>query len=354
MNSLPPTAPQTSTPTPQLGTALADWLTHTLATQGWSRDAINRANVSALQTEASFRQFYRVAGPTSSVVLMDSPPAKERNAEFVSIATALAQAQVRVPEVLAHNESKGWLLLSDLGETHFIDQYQAGNPTRCLDAALSTLEQIAPVRHPAIEPYTLARLNDELEIFTDWLVTAACEITVPEAVFAPARDLLLANASDQGEVCVHRDFHCKNLLLVDTVDTSGETAIETGVLDFQDALIGPNGYDLASLLHDCYWTFDDHTIDSVIDRVAGVTRRSVDLLAIQRQLKAIGIFARLALRDSKTSHLRHIGPVIRSLVSLCYRYPELLALGEWLEKSLHDPALQWLAARHSTHTTTDQ
>lgn len=347
MSSLPPTPAS-----PPASPALLAWLNATLSqvghkgrsTPGWTNTALQALELQPLQTKASFRQFYRVVGPDTSVVLMNSPPDKERNTEFVSIAQALSAADICVPEVLAHNEAAGWLLLSDLGHTHFIDRYRQGDHLRCLQHALVTLERLAPVRHPAIEPYTLARLSDELDIFTEWLVIRACNLKVPEQAFATARERLLANASDQSQVCVHRDFHCENLLLVDGPATGHnlEPEQETGVLDFQDALIGPNGYDLASLLHDCYWRFDDRTIDTVLDQVAGVTRKSVDLLAVQRQLKAIGIFARLALRDNKTSHLQHIEPVLDRLVALCRQYQELNALGTWLHQTLRKPALQWI------------
>ncbi len=338
MNSSPSASPPIPASAP-----LRAWLNAELSDQqGWTANAIQSAAIQPLQTEASFRQFYRVSHPGASLILMNSPPAKERNAEFVSIAGALAAAAINVPQILAHNQTAGWLLLSDLGDVHFIDRYRAGDHHSALRSALQTLQRLAAVRHAAIEPYTLGRLSDELQIFTDYLVQAACNTRLPESIFEPARDLLLQNADDQTPVCVHRDFHCKNLLLMSTTQDQSKDP-QTGVLDFQDALIGPNGYDLASLLHDCYWRFDDHTIDTVIDKVAGVSRRSVDLLAVQRQLKAIGIFARLALRDKKTSHLVHIEPVLDNLISLCARYPELNALGEWLHGSLRTPASKWAA-----------
>lgn len=335
-----------STPT-QPTAALSAWLNARLAKEGWQPQAIQNADLAPLQTEASFRQFYRVSHADTSVVLMDSPPSKERNAEFVSIAQALADADIQVPRVLAHDVSAGWLLLSDLGQQHYLDHYRQGEHARCLHSAVETLKRLAPVRHPAIEPYTLERLSDELDIFTDWLVVGACALRVPEPEFKAARELLLQNADDQPKVCVHRDFHCKNLLLSAPVDEQNGAFVPTGVLDFQDALIGPNGYDLASLLHDCYWRFDDRTIDTVIDRVAGVTRRSIDLLAVQRQLKAVGIFARLAQRDNKTSHLPYIAPVLKSLTDLCARHTELQSLGEWLHNSLAQPALNWVNSQNS-------
>ena len=301
-------------------------------------------SLSALQTEASFRQFYRIKGAKRPLVLMDSPPDKEQNAQFVAVAKAFAGSGIAVPEVLSHNEAKGWLLLTDLGSTHFIDAYRLGKEQECLDAAINTLvtlsspnslgSQATPSEATIIPPYTQGRLSDELDIFVDWLVVDACQTSIPYAVFERARKTLLANAANQPQVCVHRDFHCKNLLF-------NGPGNPVGVLDFQDALMGPAGYDLASLLHDCYWKFPEAFIDRFVDVLPNTSRRAIDLLAVQRQLKAAGIFARLAIRDNKTSHLPHIEPVLANLCELCSRFQELAALGDWLATHLTPRAGDW-------------
>jgi len=165
--------------------------------------------LEALRTEASFRQFYRIKGTNEPLVLMDSPPDKEQNPQFVAVAQAFASEGIRVPRVLAHNAGEGWLLLTDLGRTHFIDAYRAGNEQDCLQAALATLKRISAVQDPVIPDYTAQRLSDELDIFVDWLIRDACNLALPDRVFEGVRKLLLANAADQEQVCVHRDFHCK-------------------------------------------------------------------------------------------------------------------------------------------------
>ena len=333
---------------PRVSPALEGWLQEKLADLFNSPEQRSDGyTLAPLQTEASFRQFYRVTGVGQPLVLMESPPDKENNQQFVAVARAFRTGDICVPEVHAHNEREGWLLLSDLGDTHFIDAYRAGgdNELRCMHAALETLDKIAAVTDPTIPPYTTQRLSDELDIFIDWLAADACKIAPPQRLFEPVRKLLLDTASQQPQVCVHRDFHCKNLLVLEAgSDATGPDSPGVGVLDFQDALIGPLGYDHASLLHDCYWKFPDAIIDHVVERVSGIDRRTVDLLAVQRQLKAIGIFARLASRDGKTSHLPYIEPVLRNIIYLCSRYPELNALGHWLSDSLSDRALYWVAA----------
>ena len=329
--------------------ALHSWLIETLEKQG-ADDKTPR--LEPLQTEASFRQFYRVIGANQPLVLMDSPPAKEQNPQFVAIAASFAAQGIRVPTVLAHQADDGWLLLTDLGHTHFMDAYREGNEQQCLQAALTTLGRIAAVDDPVIADYTAGRLSDELDIFVDWLVRDACQIALPDTLFEGARKLLLANAADQPQVCVHRDFHCKNLLWDKNLFEKNKRADSSqldpvGVLDFQDALRGPAGYDLASLLHDCYWKFSDEIIDDVISKVSSIDRRTLDLLAVQRQLKATGIFARLASRDNKASHLPHITPVLENLITLCSRYKELKPLSQWLADALAAPAKAWVAKTQS-------
>ena len=335
---------QPTTPSKELVHWLDEQLS-ALALSGRSPPTLN-----ALQTEASFRQFYRIDGAKNPLVLMDSPPDKEQNAQFVAVAKAFAASGIAVPEVLAHQETKGWLLLTDLGRTHFIDAYRLGKQHECIEAAINTLATLnspdSPIdptglsKETSIPPYTQARLSDELNIFVDWLVTDACQMHIPEAVFEQARVTLLANAANQPQVCVHRDFHCKNLLF----NGPGKPI---GVLDFQDALMGPAGYDLASLLHDCYWKFPDAFIDKFVEVLPNTSRRAIDLLAVQRQLKAVGIFARLAIRDQKISHLPHIEPVLMNLCELCSRYQELAALGEWLATQLTPSAKTWVTKNAS-------
>lgn len=336
--------------------ALYAWLQTTLAATKALKSTSSKdaPGLQALQTEASFRQFYRVTGASQPLVLMESPPDKEQNPQFVAVANAFTAHNICVPEILAHDEANGWLLLSDLGRTHFIDAYRDGKEALCLQSATKTLAQIAAVSDPAIPLYTSDRLSDELDIFIDWLVVDACKLALPATLFDPVRARLLHNAANQPQVCVHRDFHCKNLLLIESPERGG-TNYDVGVLDFQDALIGPSGYDLASLVHDCYWKFPDAVITQVIERQTKqhpeITRRTIDLLAVQRQLKAIGIFARLASRDQKVSHLPYIDPVLNNLIDLCGRYAELNRLGEWLANELRQPARQWVDAKQVEPST---
>jgi N-acetylmuramate 1-kinase len=164
--------------------------------------------------------------------------------------------------------------------------------------------------------------------------------TPDPAVTGDVFGLLVENTQAQPQCCVHRDWHCRNLLL--RADGS------LGVVDFQDALLGPAAYDLASLLRDCYYTFDEAEIARWRDAFLARTPlpidparfpRQLDLTAVQRQLKAVGIFARLRQRDGKSTHLQWILPVLERLIAVAERYPDLVPLAAWLRR------LQPLAAR---------
>lgn len=316
--------------------------------RAWSEAFLRSAGVRdpvdwfALPVEASHRRFYRARlheatrvefGSITSVILMTSPPALEQNSQFLHLAGVFRRAGLGVPAVLAVDEREGWFLLEDLGTRHFADLYDTEAEEAALAAALESLLMLQRVSDPAIGPYTAERLGTELGIFTEWFAGHGLGVTLPASVTDSVYPLLVANALEQPQCCVHRDWHCRNLLYTDTQ--------RVGIVDFQDALIGPACYDLASLLHDCYHRFGANTVARW--RNAWATRsgfdldpervpRLVDLTAIQRQLKAVGIFARLQLRDGKTTHLRWIGPVLEALIERSAHYPELAPLHAELER----------------------
>jgi aminoglycoside/choline kinase family phosphotransferase len=311
--------------------ALRGWLDAALASRGERAVAAPAMIVG----DASFRRFWRVATPTQQLVAMDSPPATENNAQFVRLSSLFRRSGVHVPEVLAYDLDRGFLLVSDLGDRLYGDVYGSNEAEPAFEAALRTIVRLQRIDNPTalIPPYTTARFIDELGIFTTWFVRGLVSAHPDEPIFATVTRHLIDNVLEQPRACVHRDFHSRNLIW------SGS---EARVVDFQDALWGPISYDLASLLRDCYvrlpepeiacrrtrWlelaTADGRHFDA--ERLA----RWLDLMAVQRQLKAIGIFARLMLRDGRATHLRHIVPVLDHVSSVCAGYRELLPFGEWI------------------------
>ena len=278
-----------------------------------------------LQVEASHRRFYRIrtsddAGP--SAVAMSSPPALENNAQFEALAKTFARFGVGVPKILASDGEAGWYLMTDLGAMHLEDVYGSPQADAAMELAIDTLLKIQTV-DDELPPYTTQRFADELDIFRQWFVEAWLQISFPADLLAGLFAELVANTQDQLQCCVHRDFHCRNLLV-------GDHGL--GVVDFQDALLGPVSYDLASLLRDCYHRFSEAEIArwrshylsrTPLQLEPGKFAADLDLMAVQRQLKAVGIFARLQLRDAKDTHLRYIPGVLKHIAEVAERYPRL-------------------------------
>ncbi len=308
--------------------ALAKWVESSLDT--------SVAAVEPLAAEASNRRFYRLRLNPSrtgrhSLVVMDSPPELERNDDFVAVQRLLAGHGLPVAPLIAMDEARGYFLLGDLGDRHLEDIYGSPAQHSAMALAIDTLAALQRIDAPDIPPYLEARFRDELGIFTEWFLGALLGEPAPNAALE-AFEALIENAVDQPRCLVHRDYHCRNLML------TPEGAL--GIVDFQDALIGPATYDLACLLWDCYHDFDDderrrwqhyYECRSRFTFEKGALSRLLDLTGLQRRLKAVGIFARLKLRDGKPGHARYIVPVLESSARVSASYPDIAPLGAWLQ-----------------------
>ena len=301
---------------------LAAWVEHTLAVDG--------IQLAPLPAEASTRRFFRVSTGASTFVAMLSPPGTEDNPRFAHLTGLFRQHGLGTPRVHVADFARGFLLLEDLGERDFAAAYAAGQVDGPLDAAIQSLTKLQSVTTDDIEPYTVTRFADELAIFTDWLLGRFLDLDVP-ADFPTLREALIAATESVPKCIVHRDYHCRNLIWRN--DGS------VGIVDFQDALIGPSCYDIASLLRDCYVEFDEPLIArwrrrffelAGLDCTEACFNRAFDLVAMQRQLKAVGIFARLYLSRARPSHLPDIVPVLERIERLGRSYPETADLAHWL------------------------
>ncbi len=306
--------------------------------------------------DASFRHFYRIYTDSGSLIAMDAPPETENNVQFVALSKLFRSASVRVPEVIASDIEHGFLLVSDLGDRLYHSVYETEERDAAIDAALDTMTRIARVGDGAgiVPPYTTQRLRDELGLFRVWFIEELLRHTLTkthERMLEGVWHALIDCIDAQPKVCVHRDFHSRNLLWAEDRVTR--------VVDFQDALYGPALYDLASLLRDCYVRFDETEIARWRDRFRVRAERSgmrlepdparfaqqLDLTAMQRQLKAIGIFSRLELRDHRPSHLIDIAPVLDHLIDVAAKHTEFAAFSQWLAQSIRPAAHTALSAR---------
>ena len=212
--------------------------------------------VETLRPEASFREFYRVHRGSSSHVAMFAPPEKEDPERFVRLARLFKNAGVPAPQIHASDLGRGFVLMEDFGPRHFLDLYRNGQADEALDRGISMLHVLQRMDPTVVPPYTAIRLSDELDIFRTWLIEGLLQMNVP-AYWSAVCAQLIEDLGAQPAGVVHRDYHCKNLLITE--------AGSLGIVDFQDALAGPVLYDLASLLRDCYWRFDEPTIHRWIE-----------------------------------------------------------------------------------------
>ena len=326
--------------------AFFDWCAQTTHTES--------PLIQPLAVEASHRRFYRVlanANDTSSWVAMNSPPTLEQNDQFVALAEIFAQHNIPVPNILATDLSRGFVLMTDLGAIELAHTYGTTTEQPALTAAISVLIQLQEVASEHIPVYDQARLAMEFDLFEEWLLRkflgspGVAVATSGANTLTTVKALCLDTMLEQPQTCVHRDYHCRNLLFNHN---------QLGVVDFQDALIGPGLYDIASLLRDCYYRHNeaqvDHYLGLFLQRSPyfdaaqfASLKRAFDLTAIQRQLKALGIFARLHLRDGKSSHLIWIEPVLHRLIEVARTHSETQPLSLLLDQ-LRQPIAERLAA----------
>jgi len=309
-------------------------------------------------SDASFRRYFRVFTPDDCVnagstpprtgeveqqyIVMDAPPTKENIEPFIRIAKLLAQSQINVPTIYRQNLTDGFLLLEDFGYQCFLDQLNQATADDLYQSAFDSLFKLqtqTPVQNSGLPHYDEALLHRELAIFDEWFLGRLLDIEIPAPVWETVRVLLTTSALEQPSTCVHRDFHSRNLMILDNDSP--------GVIDFQDAVIGPVTYDLVSLLRDCYIAWPEQQVEQwrlhyferlqqagLINCSAARFKRWFDLMGLQRHLKAIGIFSRLHLRDGKSNYLGDIPRTLNYVTSVCETYPELAEFNSFLHEQV--------------------
>ena len=313
---------------------LARWLQEDLS--------LSVRQIEPASADASFRRYFRVQAGGESLIAMDAPPDREDSAPFVRVARALDAMGVPVPAIRAMDLERGFLLLSDLGSTHLLGALRAGVAADAAygPAADALLRMQCSGRAAAAElpPYDAALLAREMALFPDWFLQRHLRVT-PDAstvtLLGTVAAALIESALSQPQVFVHRDFHSRNLMV--TRDGG------VGVIDFQDAVLGPVTYDLVSLYKDCYieWPRADvvRWVESHRKALHGSGfdvgdaeqfLRWFDLMGLQRHLKVLGIFARLWYRDGKRGYLADLPLVLRYVLQVTSAYPELATFDRYL------------------------
>jgi aminoglycoside/choline kinase family phosphotransferase len=303
---------------------------------GW-----DRAEREVLAADASFRRYDRLRRQGERAVLMDAPPPKEDVRPFIAIARHLTGLGYSAPLLLAENPEAGLLLLEDLGDATFTRLLAEGEDEAALyRLAVDLLIDLHRQAPPAgIAPYDSERLLAEAMLLVDWYVPAIGRDLDSEArqTYVEAWRQALPLAGGVPDCLVLRDFHVDNLMRIE-----GRRGVaQCGLLDFQDAVVGPVTYDLLSLLEDARRDVSPQVAASLRAHYrqafpalnAAAFDASWACLAAQRHTKVIGIFTRLARRDNKPDYLRHI-PRVWRLLEAALAHPGLAPVADWLSRHL--------------------
>lgn len=317
--------------------------------------------LSAASADASFRSYLRVQRetglPPSSWIVMDAPPDKEDLTSWLDVDARLRKAGLNAPEIIAVDREQGFVLMQDLGARTYLPALNESSVDELYaDAFDALLRMQTTVEVAGLPDYDRQRLVAEMELLPEWFLTRhlgyaiGCEEwDVIEAAFT-----FLAHAADeQPRAFVHRDFHSRNLMIVDHDALTNKPGLlaNPAIIDFQDAVIGPVTYDLVSLLRDCYIEWDNERVQGWVEGYrmrlqsthllgpeisATQFARWFDLMGLQRHIKVLGIFCRLWYRDGKRQYLDDLALCWRYAIGVARRYPELHDFAALLERALGD------------------
>ena len=314
--------------------------------QQWLADlyGLSSVGVEPASADASFRRYFRAFINGDSVIIMDAPPDKENTEPFIRIGRQFYELGLNVPRILETEMKQGFLLLSDLGNTVYLSRLNENTVERLYGDALDALAVLQAgtlIDEKFLPEYDATLLRNEMELFREWYFGhhLSLELTVAQHdILDRVFSALTTSALEQPRVWVHRDYHSRNLMVTPLNNP--------GILDFQDAVLGPVTYDLVSLLRDCYIRWPkSRVIDWVEDyfrlaRQAGIPVGEdieqfftwFDRMGVQRHLKATGIFARLYHRDEKAGYLADIPRTLGYVVDVSQRYDDLMPLAELIHE----------------------
>ena len=327
---------------------MLDWLQSLPILQG-----CEVTNPVSASSDASFRRYFRIeaknASGQNSYIIMDAPVEHEDCRQFIAVSEQLVKMGLTVPEVLAQDLTQGFLLLTDLGSTTYLsvlEQAEESTVDSLYSDALEALVLLQTKGNDAAQnlpAYDESLLTTEMSLFSDWLLSTHLEVglnKLENQAWQSVQNTLIKSALKQPQVYVHRDYHSRNLMVLDEANP--------GILDFQDAVKGPLTYDAVSMLRDCYIAWPEAQVvewqrnyflqlcqQNMMhrDEWSGF-QKSMDLMGIQRHLKASGIFARLFHRDGKEGYLNDIPLTLDYLVKVGAKYSEMTSLVDLVESKV--------------------
>lgn len=302
------------------------------------------ATTTALQPDASFRRYFRLERAGVSAMLMDAPPMREQITPFITIAHHLNELGLVAPEIYHHDKNNGFILMEDFGDNTFTQLLNAGtNETNLYRSAVDALIRLQ--ENPAaiqinVPSYDRQTMIDESLLMPDWYYPAVRGAPVTTRIrqdYIDAWHQVLNHLPALDPTLVLRDFHIDNLIQVNRGDVAGQC----GLLDFQDAVIGPPAYDLMSLLEDARRDISPESVESMLrhylssmpDIDSDFFMSSYHVLGLQRHCKVAGIFTRLATRDAKPAYRQHL-PRVLKFISLRLNHPLVMPIREWFDQHL--------------------
>lgn len=291
--------------------------------------------------DASLRRYFRVKHASGSYVVMDAHQELEKCLPYIAIADALRAEGLQTPNIIARDLSQGFLLISDFGDNLLLKELNHDNTEMLYTHALDELAIIQ--RCPAVPGWTLPfftiqLMREELNSFKEWFLQTHLGLSLSPATenaLTICFDFLAESVANQPTVFMHRDYHSANLMVL--------PQNKIGILDFQDAFVGPVTYDLVSLLRDCYNALPDNLVTQLALRYRDQIQLSVsdveflrwfDLTGLQRHLKALLTFSRKYHRDNNSNYLQHIPRTANYIVTIGARYPECHVICELMNEAL--------------------
>jgi len=314
--------------------------------QIWIKERIGEDFIlSDASSDASFRRYFRVKTSKKSLILMDAPPDKESISDYLKIGIEMVDHGIKVPKVFYKDQKLGFILMEDFGDKTFLKEFSLN---RLKDLYVRAIDNIInmqlSLKINSLELYTQEKLYTEIRLFNEWYLDKYKKIKLDNKEIANLEIIFKKVVSDnitQNQCFVHRDYHSRNLMVLENNDL--------GILDFQDALVGPMTYDLVSLLKDAYIGLEE---EDVIDLTINFWEKAVEkkllqkgdfsdffmqyeLMGVQRHLKVLGIFSRLSIRDHKNNYLENIPLVEKYLLKASERYQFLSPLKKILLRSIN-------------------
>ena len=309
--------------------------------KNWLKSQLNHNfSIESASSDASFRRYFRITSNNKTYILMDAPPNLERIDHFVNITNKLIAAEINSPKIVSLDTKLGFILMTDFGSQTFLDVLDGNNAYELYPKAIASLLKIqTKVNNKGLQDYSEKLLTSEMSLFTEWYVRKLKNFKLEDQdTLSKIFSLISKKALTQNKCFVHRDYHSRNLMFI----PEGSP----GILDYQDAVVGPLTYDLVSLLKDAYIEWDeDFVLDQAVRywekaKKAGLIKNEdfssfyedFEWMGVQRHLKILGIFSRLSIRDKKDQYLRDIPLVEKYLMFTSERYKNLHPLRKILDK----------------------